>query len=213
MIDDYGLIGGWSSGPRSVWVLIEWVKIGVGFDRVVCVVVEIGVGYGEVMRGGDGCGHSIMRLGGSWQRWVLIVHGFWWGLGWILILMEFWFWFFAMDFRWVLIFCNEFLMGWIPIGWTLVGFWILVGWTLDFGFRLVGVVVVWWWRDGWCLVIVGHVGLLLLCSSLLTVLVWFKMILGGGWYDYVCLAEVGGVTRKLDGGGGGGGRERERNKD
>ena len=51
-----------------MWVLIEWVKIGVGFDRVVCVVVEIGVGYGEVMRGGDGCGHSIMRLGGSWQR-------------------------------------------------------------------------------------------------------------------------------------------------
>ena len=42
------------------------------------------------------------------------------------------------------------------------------------------------------------------------------MILGGGCYDYVCSAEVGGVIRKLDGGGGGGGgwsRERERNKD
>ena len=59
---------------------------------------------------------------------------------------------------------------WIPIldsAW-LVRFWIPLGWTLDFGFRLVGLGWCGGDCDGWCLVTVG---LLLLCSSLLTVLV------------------------------------------
>ena len=47
---------------------VEWVKIGVGFNRVVHVAMEIGVGHGEVVRGGDGRGHGMARLGGSWQR-------------------------------------------------------------------------------------------------------------------------------------------------
>ena len=130
--------------------------------------------------------------GGFWFWWSFDFDFLLWILG--------GFWFFAMNFWW-----GGFqLVGlWLDFGFRLVGLWIQIGWC----------VVVWWWRDGWCLVIVGHVGLLLLCSSLLTVLVWFKMILGGGWYDYVCSAEVGGVTRKLDGGGGGGGWSRERERE
>ena len=66
---------------------------------------------------------------------------------------------------------------------------------MDFGFHLVGL----WILDSDGLVWVGVVvtvvggvwlswvtmGLLLLCSSLLTMLVGFKMICGGGWCDYV----------------------------
>ena len=51
-----------------MWWLIEWVEIGVGFDQVVHAAVEMGVGHGEVMHGGDGRGHCVARLGGSWQK-------------------------------------------------------------------------------------------------------------------------------------------------
>ena len=111
----------------------------------------------------------------------------------------------------ILIFCYGFLFfgfKWLDFGFRLIGLWIPMGFGLDSDWLIWVDVVVWWWRGGdcggSCLVVVGHcggfvwsslvlVGLFLLGSSLLTVLVWFKIIL--------IMAKWFVVARKLDGGG------------
>ena len=39
-----------------------------GFNQVVHAAVEMGVGHGEVMHGGDGRGHCVARLGGEMAK-------------------------------------------------------------------------------------------------------------------------------------------------
>lgn len=143
----------------------------------------------------------------SYEVWVGFQ--FWWGFDFDFLLWAFIFWIWMVGF-------------WIPIGWTLDfdGFWLDLDWLvwIELGWHggHGGGVMLAWWRvvfgrcgSLWwvCVVVVGHCGrtvwsllvlvsLFLLCSALLTMLVWFKMIL--------IVAEWFFVTGKLNSSDGGG---------